>query len=197
VTQLTLPGIEVPQRAVARALSRNVFFAVMPDPDTAARVAHIVGGLRSALHIEAPMLLAGRLHISLHHVSDFARMPEGAVADACAAAATIDMPPFDVSFDRVVSFEGRPGNFPLVLKGSAEPGELTALQQTLGRALAKKGLRVPRRRFTPHLTLLYEQRRFGPRAIEPVTWTVHEFVLIDSWVGKTHYDIKGRWPLKG
>jgi 2'-5' RNA ligase len=33
--------------------------------------------------------------------------------------------------------------------------------------------------------------------MEPITWTVRDFVLIHSWLGKTLYVEKGRWPLKG
>ncbi len=168
----------------------------MPDPGTAARIARTAGGLRAELQIETSMLPAGRWHISLQSLNDFARMPEGAVEQACAAAATIDLPPFDVTFDQIVSFKGKPGNSPWVLKGSAALGDLIDLRQRLRHALARKGLRVSGEAFTPHLTLLYDRRRFGVREIEPVIWTVREFVLIDSWVGKKRYDIKGRWPLK-
>jgi RNA 2',3'-cyclic 3'-phosphodiesterase len=35
------------------------------------------------------------------------------------------------------------------------------------------------------------------RAIEPIGWTVREFVLIDSLLGKTRYDVKGCWSLRG
>lgn len=169
----------------------------MPDPDTAARIAGMAGWLRSEMHVEARLLRTGRLHITLHHLGDFARVPEVTVARACAAATSIDVPPFGVTLDRVSSFNGRPGHHPLVLTGSAGLDALTGLQQGLGEALRGAGLRVSRARFTPHLTLLYDEGRVHPRAIAPISWTVREFVLIHSWLGKTHYDVKGRWPLKG
>jgi RNA 2',3'-cyclic 3'-phosphodiesterase len=174
-----------------------LFFAAMPDPDTAARIAEMAEWLRSEMHVKARLLHTERLHVTLHHLGDFVRVPEVAVARACAAAASLDVPPFRVTLDRIASFKGRPGHHPLVLMGSSGLDELTGLQQRLGDALRAAGLRVSRARFTPHLTLLYDQGRFDPRAIEPIAWTAREFVLIDSWLGKTRYDVKGRWPLMG
>jgi 2'-5' RNA ligase len=111
------------------------------------------------------------------------------------------VPPFEVTFDRVLSFKGRPGHRPLVLTGETGLNPLIDFQQALGealgKALGKAGLRLSRARFTPHLTLLYDEGKFDPRPIEPITWTVRDFVLIHSWLGKTLYVEKGRWPLKG
>ncbi|WP_420997996.1 2'-5' RNA ligase family protein [Cupriavidus sp. 30B13] len=107
----------------------------------------------------------------------------------------IGVPPFGVTFDRISSFNGRPGHHPLVLTASAGLDELIRLEQRLGDALRGTGLRVSRARFTPHLTLLYDEVRCDRRAIGPITWTVREFVLIHSWLGKTRYEVKGRWPL--
>lgn len=192
MTQLTLPGFE----ALPLAPEHRLFFAAMPDPDTAARIAEVAGSLRSEMRVKGELLRTGRLHITLHPLGDFAHVPEVTVARACAAAASIDMPPFGVTLDRVSSFDARPGHHPLVLTGSSGLNELIRFQQGLGNALRGAGLRVSRARFTPHVTLLYDEEKLDPRAIGPITWTVREFVLIHSWLGRTRYDIKGRWPLK-
>lgn len=191
MTQLTLPGFEAP------APARRLFFAALPDPATASRIAAIGARLRAELQVRANPLHASRVHVTLHHLGDFAALPEPIVARACAAATRIVVPPFDVTFDWISSFGGRHGNHPLVLLGSAGLRELIDLQRELGDGLRGAGLRVSRARFTPHVTLLYGDGRFGPRAVEPVVWTVREFVLIDSWLGKTRHDVKGRWPLRG
>lgn len=191
--QLTLPGFEVPPLA----RDHHLFLAVMPDPDTAARIDGMGGRLRSEMRVRSRLLRPERLHITLHSLGGFAYLPEVIVSRACAAAATINVPAFGVTFDRVSSFNGRSGSWPLVLTGSTVADELLDFQRELGGALKAAGLRASRARFVPHLTLLYDKDRFGQRAIVPITWTVREFVLIDSWIGKTHYDIKGRWPLRG
>jgi RNA 2',3'-cyclic 3'-phosphodiesterase len=192
VPQLTLPGFEVLQLGP----EHHLFFAVMPDPDTAARLAEMAGRLRSGLPVKASPVDAARLHISLHHLSDFPRAPEVVVARACAVGANIEMAPFDVTFDRIASFNGGAGKQAWVLTGTAGLADLADLQQGLGNALRQARLRVSGRRFTPHLTLLYGAGSLDPPAIEPIAWTVREFVLIHSWHGKGRYDIKGRWPLK-
>jgi 2'-5' RNA ligase len=197
VTQLTLPGFEAPNLA----LEHRLFFALVPDPLTAEHIAGVGEGVCSQLGIRSKLLRTERLHITLHHLGDFPNVPEVIVARACAAAASLVVPPFEVTFDRVLSFKGRPGHRPLVLTGETGLNPLIDFQQALGealgKALGKAGLRLSRARFTPHLTLLYDEGKFDPRPIEHITWTVRDFVLIHSWLGKTLYVEKGRWPLKG
>jgi 2'-5' RNA ligase len=192
VTQLTLPGFDEPQPAPAH----HLFFATMPDPATAARIAEMAARFRSEMRVNARPLRTGHLHVTLHDLGNFARLPQATVACACTAAASIDASAFDVTFDRLGSFSGRPGRWPLVLTQSAALGELTAFSQRLGDVLGGAPGGASRAHFTAHLTLLYGERKFEPRAIEPLTWTVRDFVLIDSWLGKTRYVEKGRWPLK-
>jgi RNA 2',3'-cyclic 3'-phosphodiesterase len=49
--------------------------------------------------------------------------------------------------------------------------------------------------FTPHVTLLYGDGRIGEQSIDPIGWTVREFALVLSLIGKTKYIPLGRWPL--
>jgi hypothetical protein len=86
--------------------------------------------------------------------------------------------PFEVRFDRSATFLGRPGNRPFVLIGDEGLEELRSFRQTPGSVLARKGLkRLARRKFTPHVTLLYADRQAEEYPIEPICWTVSEFVL--------------------
>ena len=190
--QLTLPGFD----ALHLAPVHRLFFAAKPDPDAVARIAGLAGWLGSGMHVRSSLLHRERLHIVLHELGDFAHVPEVVVARACAAATSIDVSPFDVTFDWISSRGGQPGNRPLVLMGSTGLDQLIDFRQALGDALRGAGFRVSGRRFRPHLTLLYDEGRFDPRAIEPITWTVREFVLIHSRLGKTRDDVKGRWSLR-
>ena len=47
--------------------------------------------------------------------------------------------------------------------------------------------------FTPHVTLLYGARGVEEHPIEPICWTVSEFVLIRSRKG---HDYLARWSLQ-
>ena len=52
------------------------------------------------------------------------------------------------------------------------------------------------RSFVPHVTLLRDKRRLLPSMpIEPVEWTVTEFVLVHSLLGKTTHRVLARFPL--
>ncbi|KWZ37079.1 hypothetical protein WS64_08755 [Burkholderia anthina] len=173
------------------------FFAVMPDPDTAMRMTKQRERLGPAVRISGRPLDAKRLHVTLYSLGDFVYVPEMVVERACFAAATIDVPPFGVTFDQMLRFNGRPGHRPFVLTGSEGLDALIMFQRSLLDALRGARLRISGTRFMPHLTLLYGDGKFGRCDLEPITWTVNEFMLIHSWLGKTHYDVIGRWPLTG
>ena len=116
------------------------------------------------------------------------------IAGAADAAAAIAAAPFEVTFDRAVSFLGRPR--PLVLCSEDDIPELIAFQRALGHAIQKRGLGRAKPQYTPHVTMLYDERAVEDHAIEPVRWTVRDFVLVHSLRGQSQYNILGRWPLR-
>jgi RNA 2',3'-cyclic 3'-phosphodiesterase len=68
----------------------------------------------------------------------------------------------------------------------------------LGAALKRAGLGAATQGdFQPHVTLAYDKLRLKPFAVEPVSWTVREFVLVHSLLGRTTHIPLGRWPLRG
>ncbi|HMJ44641.1 MAG TPA: 2'-5' RNA ligase family protein, partial [Pseudolabrys sp.] len=112
----------------------------------------------------------------------------------CEAAAEVRAPPFEVLFDRSVTFRGKPGNQPFVLTGDDGLDRLKSFRRTIGVAMSSKGLRyLAKKEFTPHITLLYAERNVEEHRIEPIGWTVNEFVLIHSMRGHVHL---ARWPLQ-
>ncbi|MGH8163243.1 MAG: 2'-5' RNA ligase family protein, partial [Rhodanobacteraceae bacterium] len=142
-------------------------------------------------------LPAARLHVTLHHLGDYAGLPSGLIATAKEVAARVAMPAFEVTFDSASSFAGRPRQRPLVLRGD-EVGvaALQSLQRALGDAMTAAGLsRHVERKFVPHITLLYDDKLLAPMSIERVAWTVCEFALMHSLIGRRDYRMLGRWPL--
>jgi 2'-5' RNA ligase len=108
------------------------------------------------------------------------------------------MPLFDVAFDRTVSFSGRSGNQPFVLRGGDGVAGLMVLRERLGGALQKVGLwRWVKPQYEPHVTLLYDDRCVAEQAVDAVSWRVREFVLVHSLRGQRRYAALGRWPLCG
>lgn len=176
----------------------RLFFAVFPDPAAAARIAAVTHALRAQHGLRGNPLRPERSHVTLHHLGDYAGLPPSVVAAAMHAASRAAAPAFNVIFDGVSSLAGRPGNRPLVLRGDdADTARLLALQRTLGEAMTAAGLgRHAERKFVPHVTLLYDDRMLAPQPVERIGWTVREFVLVHSLIGRGEYRILRGWPLR-
>ncbi len=175
----------------------SLFFALLPDADSASRITALERYI-SGKHGLTGKPLADRLHISLYSLGVYAGLPRGIVATAREAAATVAAAPFDVAFDRVKSVDVGPRSQALVLGGGGFHTALVAFWQALGVAMAKAGLgRWVHKRFSPHLTLLYDERIVDEEAVKAIGWTVREFVLVDSLQGQSRYIPLGRWPLRG
>lgn len=190
--QPSLPGFDPAPRREDR-----LFLAVFPDAETAARIEQLAQALKARHGLKGKLLEAHRLHITLHHLGDHAGLPPDLVRQAreAAASAAAAASSFEVTFDRAMSFEQRV-NRPFVLRGGAGLGALVAFQQSLGLALAKSGAgRWVDARFTPHVTLLYDDRGVAEEAVEPMRWTAREIVLVHSLIGKHVHLPLGRWPL--
>lgn len=189
--QMALGGFEPAQP------TDRLFFAVFPDAAAAARIADVAQILRSQHGLHGKPLRADRFHVTLHHLGDYAGLPEEVVAKAGEAAARVGISTFEASFDSASSFSRQPRNRPLVLRGDAGVVSLHGLQSVLGTNMGAVGLgRLVERTFTPHVTLLYDDRAVETQAIDPIAWTVREIVLVHSLLGKTEHRMLGRWPLQ-
>lgn len=174
----------------------RLFFAIFPSADAAARIEQLALHQRRKHGLKGKPLATGRLHVTLHYLGDYAGLPQGMVAAACEAAATVVASPFQVTFDRAMSFT-RPSNRPFVLRGGEGLAALITFQQTLRTALENAGLDGGKTNtpYTPHMTLLYDDHGVTEQSIDAITWTVHEFVLVRSLIGKAQHLPLARWPL--
>jgi RNA 2',3'-cyclic 3'-phosphodiesterase len=175
----------------ASSSSGRIFLAVVPDASAAERIHRLAGVLKRAHHLNGRLVAPDRLHVSLFSLSG---LPDRQLCAAYEAATESRSEPFEVSFDRTASFRGRSGNRPFVLIGESGLRRLESFRQMLGAALTRSGLRrVANTNFTPHVTLLYDARSVDEHPIQPIFWTVTEFVLIRSMKG---HEYLGRWPLR-
>lgn len=175
----------------------RLFFAIFPDGDAAARIAKLAQRLCIEHGLKGRSLATERFHVTLHHLGDYVGLPQDLVATAGEAARAVMMPPFEIAFDRAVSFLGRPYRRPFVLCGGEGVAALTAFQRALGTALKKAGVgRCAELHYTPHVTLLYDDRSVAEQAVETVGWTAHEFVLVHSLLGRSRHVPLARWPLR-
>lgn len=176
----------------------RLFFAVFPDAVAAANIAALATRLREQLALRGQTLCADRLHVTLHHLGDYAGLPADVLSAANAAAGGVAADAFDIVFDGAASFPARGRAAPFVLRGGEALAPLHAFQRRLGERMAACGLaRLVERRFTPHVTLLYDRRNLALQDVPPIGWRVREFALVHSLLGRTEHRVLGRWNLRG
>ena len=100
--------------------------------------------------------------------------------------------PFTVTFDLLHSTTGH-----ILLRASDGAPALHAFHEKLTKALVRAGMRRWLAwNFNPHVTLSYGACAVHERAIEPVSWTVRDFGLIESLYGPHRHIERGRWMLE-
>jgi 2'-5' RNA ligase len=190
--QLSLLGIEP-----APPLRDRLFFAFFPDMAAAASIEAMAQQLRTEHRLTVQLLPSARLHVTLFHVGDFASLPQAEIEAAGKAAARLKIPAIDIEFDRVATFSGT-DRHPFVLQAGDDASALTAFQHELSAALMKAGLgHRTTKAFTPHVTLMYSDRKVPAHPVAPIRWRAQEFVLVHSLIGKGRYSRLGQWPLSG
>jgi 2'-5' RNA ligase len=168
----------------------RLYLGAVPDADARAKIDGLSGVLRRAHRFAGQPIRPERLHLSLLFLGP---PSEDLVRIGRHVGAAVRMPRFDVAFDRTVSFRGRPGQRPFVLVGPDGPSPLQSLRRQMVEAMRRTGLKGrARNAFTPHVTLWYGESEIAEHPIEPIGWTLREFVLIHSLHGHTHL---ARWPL--
>ena len=201
--QFTLPGFDsAPPRPPPSAKASTkfpggrapytLFFSIFPQAEAAKAIAIQAARLGREHGLVGKPLLAHRLHVTLHDLGGYAQLPPDIVRTAREAGDAVAAPAFDVVFDHAMSF---PSSGTYVLCGSAGTAQLAAFRQSLGLAMDHAGLPV-KRSFTPHMTVLYDRHPIAEHAIEPITWTAKEFVLINSHVGQGTHEVLGRWSMR-
>ena len=131
---------------------------------------------------------AGRLHITLFNLGE-------EVSPACVAlvdgiASRLTTAPFEVTFDRVVSWPDAH-----VLLSNDTPAALIAFRRTLGTALRRMWPgRLRPAGFTPHITLMRGATCVEDQQVQAFRWMVNDFALVHSVDGQ--YVELGRWKLR-
>ena len=177
----------------------RLFFAVVPDEAAQVAIARLADEIGRQHGLRGRPLERGRLHITLHHLGDYAGLPAALVEEAGRAAErVISAGSFEVAFDRVASFAKRADKKPCVLLGAEGDSPLQQFRRQLGDALIQTGLgKHVTRDFTPHVTLRYERVSLPAQAVAQIRWTVREFALVHSLLGQTRHVRLQSWPLLG
>ncbi|EGP07971.1 2'-5' RNA ligase [Bradyrhizobiaceae bacterium SG-6C] len=190
------------ERSLPRGLSgwkqrQPLFFALLLMPDDQQTLTALASECCCREGLTGAPTPGPRFHLSLHAVGGFAELPDRIVSAAAKAAASVHVPAFAVAFDRTMTFQIRQPANPFVLCAGDGMMALDSLHGQLGQALRRVGLgQHVSRRFTPHITLLYDRRCVPERLISPITFRFDSFVLIHSLVDPRRHVHVARWPLR-
>ena len=164
----------------------RLFFALRPPPSAAAYIRESCAWLGPGRWVRPQ-----HLHVTLNILDDWPFLPSALLAAMIAAGDKVAANPFRVVFDEL-SGSGRS----IVLRPSERIAALNGFQQLLAATLMSAGIATRRDvRFSPHLTLVYRSRPNFTAAMDAASWTVTEFLLIESLVGWTEHKVRGRWTL--
>lgn len=169
----------------------SLFFALWPDDRAIAGVQQLVQRLRrQRVGLQKP-LEPHRLHVTLWGFGGFiGQMPPRLFVQTDVTLRTLLAEPFPVVFDLIHGVQER-----LLLRPSSAAA-LEDFASLLRRTLIKGGLRQwLRGDFRPHMTVSYEAEDISELQVEPVTWTVRDFVLLESLYGLHQHILRGRWAL--
>jgi RNA 2',3'-cyclic 3'-phosphodiesterase len=179
------------------ANNQTLFFALLLGADDRRRLTTFTYEHRRKEGLAGTPTPRSRLHLSLHAVGDDLERPDRIVRAGVMAGASVDAPAFSVAFDRTMTFTNMRPTKPFVLCASDGMMALESLHERLGQALWRVGLgQHVSRRFTPHITLLYDQRCAPERPISPLIFRFDSFVLIHSLVRPRRHVHVARWSLR-
>ena len=161
----------------------------------ASRIVELAQRHRMERGLVGPPLAANRLHVTLMSFgTGVGPVPGRVTRVARAIGDAVRFSSFEISFDRAASFARSHRNRPYVLLGDDGVIDAKMLHKKLaGAALRYSSDERVFQRFTPHATLLYDDLQLSEQKIEPISWAVEEFVLIESWVGQTKHIVRGCW----
>lgn len=191
---------EMRERVVRQLYADNYFFAARPDAETAEKIAEFAARFRKERGLRGRLISAERLHISLCGIR---YLPPSVFALIKEAAERTPMPPFDIMFNHVMSYERQAGGRPLVLceyaRGQDETWGVHQLHKAVRQAMMEAGLHnvLVRKSFNPHVTLLYGEHDIPQQEVDEFVWRVETLTLIRSLQGLSTYEVLEEWPLRG
>lgn len=172
----------------------NLILAIFPDGYTAQQISALGNSLRKMHGLRGKLRPVTHLHVSLpipRHVMHPPGTAVERIGRACKAVASI-ISPFEIKFDRVMSFRG--SRAIVLLNDNHESDGILSLYRLLCAEFGKLGS-ASAPKFEPHLTILYDQQELTPKSITPICWRVKEIALVLSEDGATKYHQVGCWAL--
>lgn len=176
----------------------GLFFATMVPAADAEAISRLFHDFRIRYGIQKHQIAENRLHVSLLPILAADCLPEQIIQLSLLVGSAVRFVEFDLTLNRVLSFRSRQDEKPLVLAAdiaSAHTTDLLAnhIRHTLSMVSGHPTYRTGH--INPHVTLAWAPQCVPEQLVPPVTLPVQEVALIHSHIGKSRYDILGRWPL--
>ncbi|HTD29128.1 MAG TPA: 2'-5' RNA ligase family protein [Xanthomonadaceae bacterium] len=170
----------------------RLFLGVFPDRKAQQTIGDIAQGFLREHGMRATPQHASRLHVTVHHLGDYAELRPGIIDAALLAMAQIQTAGWNIVLDRITGFSGQPRHHPIVLH-CASKGAHALWRESRDLFEAEGFSRWLAQSYTPHLTLFYGDRPPPPIPIpiRPILWPVREVVLVHSLLGKSEYRFLG------
>lgn len=177
--------------------AHNLLLAILA-PSSLEDISNVFENLKQRYRVLRMQVPTPRLHVSLFGVFAGDCLPQRVVKLSRLVGGAIRFVEFDIALSRTLSFRNIQTEKPLVL--AADAASARSANRLADRILeaftALPGLKAPRKRpITPHLTLVSHRITVPEQPIAPIRLPVREIVLIHSHVGKSRYDVLGRWEL--
>jgi len=193
----TSPGLP-PSTDLGFSGRYNLFFAFLPEPTVVSQAVDQATRVCGAHGFRGKPSWPDRLHVTLLSAMDVHCGLEENIDRAKRAGARVDAAAFEVALDDTESLFVRTAGHPLVLTSGKGVAAASWLRQLLVVAMIEEGFEGPiSSGFTPHMTLMWPDRCVEQYPTLPIAWTVHEFALVLSHVGKSRHDCLARWNLRG
>jgi 2'-5' RNA ligase len=166
--------------------AHRLFFALMPPNGLRAELARL-----RDLTTQGKPEADERLHVTMFlfdHTKEFQADVARRIADALDSQT---LPTCRVLFEQLVR-----GKSTTLLLPNEKLDGVVMLQAQLARLLQQHDFHPASYwRFNPHMTLRRGKAIGETLAIDALSWTAEEIVLLDSHIGLTHYEEIGRWRL--
>lgn len=187
-----IPGLAPERQRTAGRVKHKIFLAVKPDAIATEQAEDRTLRLIDEYGLAGIPLKPSNLHISLPLIFEGDEIPNGIEEFVSARVQAVQMPPFEIILDVAMTFR-LPKQHVLVLSTAGSIANIYNLNRQLVMA---GGAMATGSSFNPHMSLLYTDRPVRKQSIEPVRWTVREFVLVHSFVGLGRHETMARWRLR-
>jgi 2'-5' RNA ligase len=182
-----------PRRAGAG--TNSLIVMAKPDEKDATRIARAMEDIVADVGFGGRLVRSELLHFTLCPIGVYSDVPQPIVDTVRACGDAVSMRPFTVSLNMVKNYHRSNGSPLIVLCGDDGVLGIRMLHKTLKDALTQR--LGPRRSlpFEPHMTLSYKAMEIPATVIEPINFTIREFVLVNSLLGRGRHDVLLRWRL--